>query len=244
MKKIRIISFLSSIAIMVTGVCGCMSNKLYGTRTRKESNEEYAQMMLEYIENRYQRDFEIINYTFPEEGFNTAHQQNFLLVKETQRGVVTHVYSTLGSPYTYYDAYVSDLASWENRQLIDCSAIEGLGSAKLYLYLREENVSAPDISKENVSRVVLVANITQKPDAETLEKLYTVYRELFALDYEHIFLIAGFTEQSDVFDNYIRSYRVFGKKKWVDYDGNVYATLTAQDAGLTSEAFQNLCECK
>lgn len=233
------------VALLMIGVCGCMNNnQLYGTKTRKESNEEYAQMMLGYIEKKYATDFEIINYIFPEEGFNTNSLQSILLVKETQRGIITHVYATLGSPYIYYDAYVSDLASWENRQLVDCSALDGLGSAKLYFYLRDEDVNALDISKENVSRVVLLVNITQKPDTEILKKLYAVYQELFTLDYEYVFLVAGFTEQSADFDNFVQSYRVFGKKKWVDYGGNVYATLTAQDAGLTFEAFQNLCERK
>lgn len=222
-----------------------MSNdQLCGYKIRKESDEEYAQMMLAYIKNKYERDFEIINYIFPEEGFNTNHLQSFLLVKETQSGVVTHVYATLGSPYIYYDTFVSDLASWKNRQLVDCSAIDGLGSSKLYLYLKNEDVNILDISEENISRVVLIVNIRRKPDTETLRKLYEVYQNLFALDYEYIFLVVGFTERSEIFDDYVQSYRVYGKKKWVDYNGNVYATLSAQDAGLTFEAFQNLCEHK
>ena len=220
------------------------NDQLYGAKTRKESNEEYAQMMLGYIEKKYATDFEIVNYIFPQEGFNTEHLQSVLLVKNTQNGVVSHVYATLGSPYTYYDDYVSDLASWQNRQLVDCSALDGLGSAKLYLYLRDEDMNAPNIFKENVSRVVLLVNVTQKPDTETMEKLYSVYQELFALDYDYIFLAIGFTEQSEDFDKYVQFYRVFGKKNWADYNGNVYATLSAQDAGLTFEAFQNLCERK
>lgn len=218
--------------------------QLYGSKAREDNNEEYAQMMLGYIEQKYEREFEIVNYMFPEEGFNSTHLQNILLVREKQSGVMTHVYATQGEPYTYYDSYISDLASWKNSQLVDCSSLDDLGSAKLYLYLRNEDVNALDTSKENVSRVVLLVNITQKPDDETLKKLYEVYQDLYNLDYEYIFLAASFTEQNENFDNYVQFYRVFGKKKWVDYDGKVYATLSAQDAGLTFEEFQNLCERK
>lgn len=218
--------------------------KLYGTKARAESDAEYAQMMLSHLTEKYKKEFEIIDYQFPQEGFNTNHLQSNLLARETQTGVITHVYATLDAPYTYYDAYVSDLASWENRHLVDCSALDGLGSAKLYLYLRDEDVTAPDVSRENVSRAVLLVNITQKPDEENLEKLYQVYQELFALDYEYIFLAVGFTEQNKVFDDYVQSYRVYGKKNWEDYGGTVYATLSAKDQGLTLDAFKNLCEAK
>ena len=218
--------------------------KMYGSKARKESDEVYAQMMLEYIEQKYEKNFEIVQYIFPQEGFNTNHLQNILLVKETETGVLTNVYAILGAPYTYYDHYVSDLASWKNSKLVDCAALENLGSAKLYLYLRDEDVNVLDISGENVSRAVLMVNITQKPDEETLEKLYSVYQELFDLDYEYVFMVVGFTEQNENFDNYVQFYRVFGKKDWGDYDGKVYAILSAQDAGLTFEAFQDLCENK
>lgn len=245
MKILRYLSLILVLILTVTGVCGCMNkNKLYGSKVRNESDKEYAQMMLEHIENKYGKNFEIVDYVFPEEGFNTDHLQNVLLVKDSETGVATHVYATLGSPYTYYDAYVSDLASSESFKLVDCSNVEDLGSTKLYLYLRNEDIDKIDISKENISRVVLLVNITQKPDEVTLKKLYDVYQDLFALDYEYIFLVASFTEQNECFDNYVNYYRVFGKKDWADYDGKVYTTLSAQDAGLTFEAFKNLCEYK
>lgn len=216
-------------------------NRMHSEKKRKESNQEYAQMMLEHTEKKYGKTFEIIHEIFPEEGFNTNHLQSVVLLRQPQSNVITHVYATLGDPYTYYDAYVSDLASWENRHLVDCSKLDGVGTAKLYLYLREENANQPDVSEDNVSRAVLLVNIPQTPNVETLEKLYSIYEELFALKYEYIFLVAGFTEQSGEFDNYVRSYRVYGKKDWKDYNGKVYATLSAETAGLTFEAFQQLC---
>ena len=71
-----------------------------------------------------------------------------------------------------------------------------------------------------------------------------MYRNLFELDYEYTFMLVGFTEKSEVFDDYVEFYRVFGTKNWVDYDGTVYATLTAKDPGLAFDAFQKLCENK
>jgi len=218
-----------------------MDNKLYGSKTRSENDQEYAQMMLKYIEGKYNKDFEIIEYIFPEEGFNTDHLQNFLLVKETQSGVITHVYSMQGEPYTYYDEYVSDLISFNNRQLVNCTSLNGLGSEKLYFYLRNEDLNSPDYSKENVSKVVLVVNITRKPETDTMEKLYEVYKNLFTLDYENVFLVVAFTEENKNFDDYVQYYRVLGKKDWVDYNGKVYATLSVTEADLTFNAFQNLC---
>ena len=242
MKIMRVVAVFIMALLVVIGVCGCMDNsKLYGTKTRKESDQEYAQMMLRHLEKKYNKDFEIIQYIFPEEGFNTNHVESFLTVREMQSGTVTNMYATLGDPYTYYDNYVSDYASWINRKMVDCTALDGLGTTKLYLYLRELEVNEPDISKENVSRVVLLVNITRKPDTETLEKLYGVYQELFSLDYEYIFLVAAFTEHSENFDNYVQSYRVFGKKNWEDYEGEIYATLSVKEAGLTFDAFENLC---
>lgn len=243
MRKYRAISIVLLILITVTGVCGCMDrDKLYGAKERAESNEEYAAMMLDYIEGKYQKNFEIVKFNFPEEGFNTEHLQSSLIVRETQSGIITDVYALLGAPYTYYDNYVADLASWNSRHLVDSTILDGMGNVKMYLYLRNENIGAPDVSKENVSRVVLVVNINRKPDIESLEKLYVVYQQLFELDYEHRFLIVGFTEESEDFSNYVQAYRVYGKKKWVDFEDTVYATLSAKDAGLTFAAFQDLCE--
>lgn len=245
MRIKRAISLSLVMLLTVMGAWGCMSREnMYGAKKRKESNEEYAGMMLEYIENKYSKNFEVVEYNFPEEGFNTGHLQNTLVVKEKSSGAVTDVYATLAEPYLYYDHYVSDFASWENQRLVSEKALEYSGSAKLYLYLRNEDANAPDASKENVSRVVLVVNINEKPNVQTMEKLYGAYNELFALDYEHIFMIVGFTESREAFDKYVQSYRVYGKKKWEDLGGKVYATLTAQNAGLTFEAFQNLCEYK
>ena len=99
-----------------------------------------------------------------------------------------------------------------------------------------------DISNENVSRVILLVNITQEPNEETLEKLYDIYKELFALNYEYTFFVAGFTEKNEVFDDYTNAYRVFGGKTWKDYSGKVYATLTAKESNLTFTAFKKLCE--
>lgn len=245
MKKTRVICGLLLIFLIVIGVYVSMGfNELGGYKIRSESDEQYSRMMLEYIEKKYDKDFEIVKCIFPQEGFNTSNMQNYLLVKESQLGITTRVYSTLGSPYTYYDDYVSDFASWTNRNIVDTSSLDRVASTKLYLYLRDENINALDISKDNVSHAVLAVNINSVPDADALEKLYKVYCELIALDYDNVFLIAGFTESNEAFDDYVNFYRVFGKKRWEDYGGVVYATLTAKNGGLSFDDFQKLCESK
>lgn len=226
-KKINVIILL----IICIMLCGCKSNSF--------NEKKYANEMLNYLEEKYDKEFEIVRCILPQKTFNSEHLKNYLLVRELETGIFTEVYSLVSEPYVFYDYYISDIAVQKTEEILLHNNQNLINKSKLYFYMRNEDINSLDISTENISRVVLVININHSPDIKNMEQLYEIYNQLFSLEYENIFMIIGFTEENPIFDNYVKYYRIYGVKDWQDYDGKVYATMDINETNLTYEQFKN-----
>lgn len=234
MKRIKFVALLLISAIGITSIGGCA--RFDAMKKRTEPDEQYAQLMLSHMEDRYKREFEIVSYRFPKETVVDEYAENILMLKDVQTGLTTHAYSYLGKPYDFYDSFASDYASYLVSSEVNTKPLKLHGTGRLYLYLRNENFESLDVSSKNVSRAVMVINIPQRPEEDNLMAIYQVYQSLQELDYEKKYLLVGFTEQSTKFTDFVNFYRVYGVKKWSDY-GWTYAKMSVKEAGLSYEEF-------
>lgn len=220
-----------------------MRNKVYSVR--KESDAQYADLMLNYIVDKCKKNFNVVETYFPEEGFNTSMLINTLVVQDVETGMLVNVYALLGEPYDFYDNYATSLASFMLKDRIDTSEIDAFATAKLYVYLKEEDINNLDISDANISKTTLVINVTAEPSEAVFESLYEVYNELCAIESNFTRMLVGFTEEAEVFQKYTNNFDFYGDRSWENYDGQVYAKMKITDKGLSYEEFVEQCEsCK
>ena len=220
-----------------------MNNKTLSNR--KESDVEYSNLMLDYIKNKYSKDFVVVETLFPKEGFNTSMKVNTLVVKEVETEIIVNVHAALEKPYNFYDNYADSLAGYLLRSKVDSSFIEEKHKSKLYVYLKDKNIDDIDISDRNISKATFVININAKPNEDTLKKLFMVYEELCKIECSYVFMIVGFTQEEDVLTKYVNNFSYYGDKYWEDYSNNVYATMNVSEKGINYTEFSQKCvECR
>lgn len=217
--------------IMITTI-GCGNNY----RNSKENNQEYITIMQNYIEDKYSIEVEIVEYIFPQEGFNTELKQNVLVVRD-ENGVIANVKAYLGTPYEFSDNYVEMCISSKIDKEIDIDIPSG--TAKSYVVVKNEDITKIDISASNVISLTYVCMIDGKPTNEILISLYEIYDKLQKQNYNDIYFLVGFTDGSPEFKKAAENYTVYGKSGWSYYSGEVYATLSVIDNDLTYEQFEN-----
>lgn len=210
---------------------GCGNNH----KTRKESDQVYISIMKNYIEEKYSIKVEIVEYIFPQEGFNTELEQNVLVVRD-ENGVIANVKSYLGTPYKFYDNYVEAYTAFEIHKTLGINIPYGI--AKSYVVLENEDISQIDISASNVLSLTFVCMIDNKPTEEMIISLYETYNKLQKQNYEDIHFLVGFTDNSNEFKKAANNYTIYGKSKWSQYSGKVYATIYVIENKLTFEEFK------
>lgn len=223
------------LAVMIMiGACGCMkANDNYG---RKENDQEYSELMLKYMEEKYNTTFQIVEYIFPKAGINSGMKENVVVVEDPS-GVTANVKARLGAPYSYYDDYVNACGADQIQHSLDLSQLQKLGNARLYAVVNSKNMTDINITPEGVASITLVVNIPQQPTEHTMELLYDVYCQICNAGHQNIYLIAWFTDGSAEFDRAVDNYRIYGKSNWQDYSGTVYAALKITTPGLSYQDF-------
>lgn len=224
---------------MAIGACGCMKTNVLN---RKESDADYSELMLNYISNKYDKKFSIIEAFFPNEGLDSTMKVNTLVVQENETGIIANVYAALANPYEYSDNYIDSRAGYLLKNRINTLGIDKYGKSKLYVSLVEEDYENIDISDENLNKLTLLVNINKQPTDDILKELFCVYEDLSQIDSKYTFMIVGFTEESEIFTKYVTNYAHYGKKGWKDYSGKVYATLEISERGLSYSDFINNCK--
>ena len=210
------------------------NNKNYG---RTETDEAYAELMLNYMEDKYDTSFQIVEQIFPESGLNSGMLENVLVLKDPS-GVTANAKARLGSPYDYYDDYVNACGADLIQRSMDLTALQQLGTARFYAVVNSKRVSEIDITPEGVASVTLVVNIPEPFSEEAMDQLYRVYEQICGAGYKTLYLIAWFTDGSPEFDQAVSNYRIYGKSDWKSYSGTVYAALKITTPGLSPEDFR------
>lgn len=209
------------------------------TYGRKEANQEYAELMLQYMEEKYETSFRIVEYIFPEGGINSGMRENVLVVEDSN-GVIANAKARMSTPYSYYDDYVDACGATLICNQLDLSGLQALGNAELYAVVKSKTVADIDVTPVGVTSVTLVANIPQHVSADAMTQLYDAYYRICDAGYAKVYVIAWFTDGSAEFDQAVDNYRVYGKASWQNYTGTVYAALKVSDTKLSYEDFQGL----
>lgn len=240
MNKVRKILVLLLTLIMLIGVCGCMNTSKKSNLNRKESDSEYAELMKDYMEEKYGRSFKEISYIFPEGGINTEMKLNVVTLEDAS-GVRCNVKARLGTPYKYFDDYVESYSAAQLESSLE-HKISNIGEARTYLTVSDIDIDKIDYSNNNVLSLTLVAGIEHSPTDDDFQKLFDIYKELEDKGYSNLFFIVGFVKESEEFKLAIDNYQIYGKANWNDYDGEFYGYLTVKTAGLSLDEFKNCFE--
>ena len=204
--------------------------------------QTYARQMQDYAQKTYDRSFEIVEWSFSREGFNTGRNKQHTVLRDREMGFLVNVYAHQDNPMDFYDDYVSAYAAYLLRDTVDLSAVADLGNYSLSVSLEEEDASAPNTAPENVSIIRLVVNIHAAPEEAHLEQLYRVYSDLAQAGYESVFFYVGFTKPDETFQKYTQNFAWYGSKYWQDLDGTVYASLLIRSNELTYSQFKEKLE--
>lgn len=202
-----------------------------------ENHQEYAKLMLEYMEQKYATEFTVVEEIFPEAGFNTGMRENILVVADSN-GVTANVRARLATPTNCYDDYVNACGANRIQSNLNLEGLQTLGNARLYAVVNTKRLSELNISPEGVASVTLVVHIPQQFREDAMEQLYDAYCQICDAGYQNLYLIAWFTDGAAEFDRAVDNYRVYGKSSWKDYSATVYAALKVTTPGLSYEDFR------
>lgn len=205
---------------------------------RKETDQQYAELMLKYMEEKHGTTFQAVEYIFPEAGINSGMQENVLVVEDSG-GVTANVKARLSTPYSYYDDYVDACGADRIQRSLDLSGLQALGSARLYAVVNSKSATDISIAPGDVVSVTLVVNIPGEVTEEAVKQLYDAYCQICSAGYQKLYLIAWFTDGSAEFDQAVNNYRVYGKSSWKNYTGTVYAAMKVTTPNLSYEDFRN-----
>lgn len=230
----KIIISLSIFLALMIGVNGCMffENK----PTRIEENDEYVQMMHQYIQDKYNVNFDIKESILPEEGFNTGMKENILVVTD-ENGVSANVKAYLSTPYEYSDDYVYSLAADKIQKSLDLTDIEKHGCCKVYTVTNSSDPTDIDISADNIASLTFVAVIDHSSDDDALDILYDVYSQIQTLGYADVYFLVAFSSDLEYFSKVVLNYTVYGQTSWSDYPAEISAYMNVMDNDLSKDAF-------
>lgn len=234
MKKMKLISILLLMIITIVGVTGCM-DRTSSKSNRNENDQEYLELMQNYIQEKYSIKVEVIESIFPKEGFNTALEENILIVRDSN-GVIANVKARLATPYKFTDDYM---------EASTASAIQdevGLGvrsdDSKIYVVPQNLDITNIDISPSNILALTFVSMINGKPTEADLKSLYDIYSNFHEMGYEKVNFLVGFTDGSVEFEKAVSNYTIYGKSSWEDYSGEVFAKLYVTEKNLSYDEFK------
>ena len=159
MKKIRAISILILIMITITGVCGCM-NRDSNKSNRQEADQEYIELMQNYIQDKYSITVDVVEQILPQDGVNTALKENVLVVRDSN-GVISNVKARLSTPYDFYDDYVESCTATSIEKELGISIPSG--NAKIYVVPNNLDIARIDTSATNIASLTFVCTITGNP---------------------------------------------------------------------------------
>lgn len=229
MRNMRTVTMLILAMIVMMGICGCAGDH---NSNRKETDQEYALLMQDYIEEKYAITVDIVEQIVPQEGFNTGLEEHILVVRD-ENGVIANIKARLSTPYDYYDDYIESCtaASIQKELGINVSS----DNAKIYVALNAKEV---DTSAANIASLIFVSMVDGSPDDSTLNRLYEIYHSIQQKRYDNVSFLVGFTDGSAEFDKAVENYMVHGQSEWKDYSGEVFAELYVTDMNLSFDEFK------
>lgn len=204
---------------------------------RTEDDQAYAELMLKYMEEKYDTNFLMEEYIFPKGGFNTGMRENVLVVKDLN-GVTANARARLGAPYAFYDNYLHACGADLIQRNMDLSDLQKLGDAKYYAVVNGKQLSDISIAPEGIASVTLVVNIPQQVTEEALMQLYEAYCQMCDAGYPDSDLTACFSDGSAEFTQAVENYPIYGNSNWTGFSGTVYAVLKASGSDLSYEDFR------
>ena len=225
--------------ILVLGVVGCMKKP-----TEQENNENELSM-LNYLNEKYEDEFTIVEYIPATRGFNDSMNRN-VLIAESMGGLRVEVRERVGNPGEYTDTYLNAYASKLILNKLDYNTISNLQFAQTYINLRSSKVSLEDLRQDNfvitndmVINFSSIISISGSVNEEALQELYDVYNQQLSLGYSRNIFVVSFGGDKVKSEKYVKSYATYGIQDWEKYDESVEATIVITDNGLSFEEFKN-----
>lgn len=254
-SKVRYVIVLLTV-MMVVSVAGCgkkqeaqkeqdIANRIY-----KETEEEYANLMLEFMEDRWHKEFKIVDQYLPNDAELVKDREMLWITVEDPEGRIANVSSTKLDPYYFADTYMYTICGEELMSKLDIPR-ERIDTIRIYPYVRnifKDNSFSyddviVDISPENVSFVYVLAKIPDEPSEINLMDLFYIYLQLSDLEYKDIEILAAFTEEPSGYDRVVRNWPVYSNG-WLkeDFGDHCHGTLWSVGDDLTFKEFCSFLE--
>lgn len=242
MKKMfkKVILVILMFVLFVCSTACIVTPDIKNTQKTNITNvdEEYISAMLNYIQDKYSVTVNIIESIFPDDGINTALNENVLVVQD-DNGIIANVKARLSSPYDFYDDYIESCIAFDIQNQLNISISTQEANTKVYVTVNEANIEPLDSSANNISSLTFVSTVEGYPTDKTVEELYSIYTQIQEKGYSNVFFIVGFTDGSAEFEKAVNNYMIYGKSDWRDYSGEIYAELYVAENGLTYDGFRN-----
>lgn len=224
MKSKIILTIIMAFAIML--IAGC-SKEI-------KDIEKYEEKATKYLSEKYDEDFDVL-----ESYINNDNGQHVVVLTNND-GILTNVNAKIDEPYDFSDDYANALASYELKDNIDTSFLEGHGIAKLYVNLKTENKKNPDVSLNNIKSSTLVIGIYNAPGDLVVRNLYDLYKEFTAYNYNNATMIVMFAEKSENFENCINNFNTYTEIGNTKEIKTLYKTVNIKESNLNLDNFKKL----
>ena len=196
--------------------------------------EKYEEKATKYLSEKYDENFDILESHIKND--NGQH----VVVLTNNDGILINVNASIDKPYDFSDDYVNALASYELKDSVDTSFLEGHGIAKLYVDLKTENKKNPDISLNNIKSSTLVVGIYNAPGNLVVRNLYDLYKEFMAYNYNNATMVVMFAEESDNFKNCINNFNTHTEIGSTKEIKTLYKTINIKENNLNLDNFKKI----
>ncbi len=230
--------YICLIPILFTSGCSFMEKE------EIDYSEKIASMT-QYAEDKYGVEFEFVEFTPAERGFNDSMNYSNLAMKTMDTDIYINIRETVGQPDEYYDNYVNNYISYLVKDMFDYSGISSLNAAKTFIstalddseYEKFKNGEI-ELTKEDYYGLRCVISIDGEPTETLLEELYQVYINSDNIEVRFgVFNVAfgGDLEKNAYFvNNYTNMLSI---SSWYYYDDTITHYMQIGEANLSFEEF-------
>ena len=196
--------------------------------------EKYEEKATKYLSEKYDENFDVLESHIKND--NGQH----VVVLTNNDGVLINVNAKIDEPYDFSDDYTNALASYELKDSVDTSFLEGHGIAKLYVDLKTENKKNLNISLNNIKSSTLVVGIYNAPGDLVVRNLYDLYKEFMAYNYNNATMVVMFAEESDNFKNCINNFDTYTEIGSTKEIKTLYKTINIKENNLNLDNFKKI----
>ena len=237
-KTIGII--LSTTILLGASACMVYENK-------KINYDEKIAEMTQYIEEKYNEEFEFIEFIPAVRGFNDGMNYHTLTLKMENKDIYTNVREKMGEPEEYYDDLIHSYTAYLVKDYIDYSGISDLNHAKTYLATRLESSEYQNLKNGKYKfrsdlfyDLECIISIKSEPSEKTLKELYDLYlqQQEHEIDIDNRRLIVSFGGDLDKGKMYVNNYYAMIKyQNWFVYDRTITHYIDLSKPSLSYEEF-------